>query len=716
MTVDHRENFLGAASPTRPRVMIVEDEALIALDLERRLSHLGFEVVGTADNRDEALELYRDTNPGLVLLDISIRGSADGIDTARAMSELGDTPVVFLTAYADDTTVARAAAVSPYGYLQKPFDDRTLAATIKVALARHTSDRELRVLAHVVSSASLGVLVSEVSGQERKIVFANDAFARLSGSPVSRILGNRPCFLAEDPSSEAAVRLKDAMENLTTATDTVRCRRSTGESFWTSVSVSPVTAPSGRVSHVVVLHADVTRQREAQDMLAEMQRADTVGQLSAAIAHDFNNILTVVQAYATLAWQAVTDPAIRGDLDEVLVAARSGAMLTRRLLDYTRRGAETVSEASDLNRVLRDARRMLEAIGGAPSRLDLQVSPEPMFVELDTSSIEQILLNLVANARDAMPRGGTVTIATERPAEASGPLAGGSYARMEVSDTGPGMEPATAARVFEPFFTTKPRGLGTGLGLATCRMLIERAQGSIALTTAPGEGTSFVIDLPISEARTAGSVEELSAPITESAGGAPCLLVEPDGPLRRAYARVLEKAGFVVSEAATGQAACRALDALGASLRVLVCNASLPVTTGADVPAYARTTAPNARTFLIAGYSETAAESVGADVTVLWKPVSASALARRALDAVEADPTPRLELAASPADPTPPPPTRSPRRRDPARPAPSPLSPRGPWCSSSRTTRPSVVVWPACSSAAGWRSGKPAASRKRGRR
>ena len=157
---------LPTTLPGRARVLVVEDEALIALDLESRLVELGYEVVGIADNRDDAVDLCRRKNPNLVLMDISIRGDMDGIETARDLVEMRDVPVIFLTAYANDSTVERAAEVSPYGYLQKPFHDRTLTATIKVALARHMRDRRLGVLAHVVSSAPIGIVVVEVKAEE----------------------------------------------------------------------------------------------------------------------------------------------------------------------------------------------------------------------------------------------------------------------------------------------------------------------------------------------------------------------------------------------------------------------------------------------------------------------------------------------------------------------------------------------------------------------
>ncbi len=558
--------------PERAGILVVEDEAIIAMDLTRRLERLGYEIVGIADNRDGAVALVADKNLDLVLMDISIQGSVDGIETARELSRMSDVPVIFVTAYADNTTVERAAEVAPYGYLQKPFDDGTLATTIKIALTRHRRDQNLRVLRQAVSSAPVGIVVAQVKGDERPIVLVNKAFSVIAGMPAERILGNQPCFLAEDPSDESVARLSDAVTNMTTCAETVRGCRSTGERFWSRINVAPVLGPSMRASHVVLVHADITREREAQDAFAEAQKVASLGELSASIAHDFNNVLQAIQAFATLARESSTEPAVQDDLDEVLLSAESGTLLTRKLLNYTRRKTETDREISDLNSVVRQARKTLQLISG---RIDIEfdLSSEPQFIDLDTASVEQVLLNLVMNARDAMTEGGTVTISTRRPGEPSGELMGGAYAQLEVRDTGPGIEPATAARIFEPFFTTKPRDRGTGLGLASCRMLAEKVGGSITLRTALGEGSSFLVNLPLSKRATARVTEARSAapapavPHQDSPSPSPprevaprsqrgaaaaesakptVLLVEDDEKLRRGLARALDGHGLKV--------------------------------------------------------------------------------------------------------------------------------------------------------------------------
>ncbi len=640
---------LQVGESPRRRVMLVEDEGLIALDIERWLTRGGYEVVGVADNFDDAVKTFVEMRPDVVLMDIHIRGPADGIETARAINKLGDVPILFLTAYADDATIQRAAETSPYGYLLKPFDDRALAAALAVAFERHAMDERLRVLDAAVSSATVGILLVDAHDENRRITFVNDAFTALSGFTREMVLGQRPCFLARESSDEAVGRLREALENRTHARETVQGRRATGESFWSSVNVSPVLNRSGWISHMLIFHMDVSRERAAQNALAESQRIEVVGRLAAGIAHDFNNFLGAIAAFAELARSEVESEAVRSDLGDVILATQRGAFLTRKLLDFSRRDESAPASSADLSRVIRESWRMAERLAAPAVTMDLRIAPEPMVVALDPTSLEQILLNLVANARDAMPQGGKIAVAVTRPAEASGQLVGRRYVRLEVSDSGTGMSAEIAERIFEPLFTTKPRGLGTGLGLATCRMLVERAGGTIRVRTAPGEGSTFVLDFPLVQSSASEGRLDLAAGVSGHAGGAVCLVVEDDGPLRRAWARVLAEAGFRVIEAASGEAAFRELDALGRTLRLLVCDMVLPGIGGADVVAHSRKTAPQAERLVVTGYFDQSVEVLGPGVSTLWKPFTAAALLRRALDAINtsapADEKPRAEAA-----------------------------------------------------------------------
>lgn len=624
----------ASTGPAPSRVLIVEDESVIALDIERRLQRAGYVVVGVADNKDDAVSLFTEYQPDLVLMDISIVGPADGIETARAIGQLGDVPIIFLTAYADDATLNRAAETSPYGYLLKPFDDRTLAATIKVALERHAADTRLRVMAAAVKTATVGIMLVRVRGDEREISYVNDSFVAMSGTERQAILGRKPCFLAIDPEDEPVVRLRQAVEHCTFARETVRGRRTTGEDFWSSITISPVPNRNGRIGHLLIFHMDITREREAQIGLAESQRLEVLGQLTAGIAHDFNNVLGAILAFTELAREAIEDVEVASDLDEVMDAVKRGTLLTRKLLDFARRNEPAATGRADLTRVIADARQMAARLAGPGIAIELRLDPESTFVALDSTSLEQILLNLVANARDAMPKGGKIAVSVTRPVDDSGPLPARRLVRLEVSDNGKGMDAETARRIFQPFFTTKQRGHGTGLGLSTCQMLVERAGGTIQVQSTPGHGTTFTLDFPLADSATNDDSEDPREVVDGNANGATCLLVEDEGPLRRAASRALKRAGFTVIEATSGESACRELDALGSTLSLLICDVVLSGMGGKDVVAHARKVSPQAELMVVTGYFDHSIESFGPGISLLWKPFTGGALARRALDLI----------------------------------------------------------------------------------
>ena len=273
---------------------------------------------------------------------------------------------------------------------------------------------------------------------------------------------------------------------------------------------------------------------------------------------------------------------------------------------------------------------------GTNVALEFHLALKPMSIGLDATSLEQIVINLVVNARDAMPRGGKVTVTAQRPAESVGAFAAGRYARLAVSDTGAGIPPETLTKIFEPFFTTKPHCVGAGLGLSTSRMLVDRARGTISVVSEPGVGTTFVIEFPLKgdEESTLANID--SAGTRGSAAGARCLLVEDEAPMRRACERALREAGFEVIRVGSGEEACRVLDEDGASIDLILCDMVLPGRGGEDVLAHARTTAPRAAALVMSGYFDQDLVKSPPGVNVTWKPFTMEALTRRAIEAKDA--------------------------------------------------------------------------------
>lgn len=640
-----RGAHVGEADGVRRRVLVVEDEALIALDLERRLRRMGYDVVGIADCYEQAIELVQQHQPHLVLMDVFLIGPRDGIDAARAICARSDVPIVFVTANADGETVRRAAEVSPYGYLLKPFDDRTLAITVSVALKRHASETNERLLGAALRAASIGVVLVDVRGAAPRISFANESFLAMVGRALDEVMGQRPCFLSVDPADAVARRLVEGVEGRVAADGVLRTRHADGSVRWSSVSVSPVPTRTGDVSHMLVVHKDITEQRVAEAALSETQRLETVGHMTAGMAHDFNNVLSAIVAFAEFAHDDADEATRRNDIDEILHAAGRGATLTRKLLDFAHRHDAQPLGVADLAQVVTESLGMVDRLAGPRVRVASQIAPGPLAVALDATAIVQVLLNLVSNARDAMPAGGNLSIVVRGPeADASSRMAS-----LAVTDSGTGIDAQTLARVFEPLFTTKPRGRGTGLGLSTSHMLVHRAGGSITVRSEVGRGTTFFVNVPL-DTSTAAPVAASPSTAAPVAGGARCLLVEDEAALRQAYARALRATGFDVIEAASLSAARVALDAHGAALRLVVTDMMLFGESGVDVITHARAAAPNAACLAITGYFEGVSAHLDEGVDVLRKPFSARALADRAIYALQHRPKPSRAPSAAAVD------------------------------------------------------------------
>ena len=619
------------------RVLIVEDEALIAMDLERRLINLGYNVVSVVDNHDDALVAFKQERPDIVLMDINLANSKNGIEVAKALKQISDTPVVFITAYNDDQTVKMATAMAPYGYLIKPFDDRSLTVTIRVALERHAADRQIRQYSSAMNSATVGIIITNPKDGVQVVTYANDAYRKMLGDNETE-LSALQWLPARDAQDIVVQGLRDAVEQGKNASGVYVGTRTDGTTFWASVVAAPVQNRDGSGVTMVLFHLDVTQQQEIERALANNQRLDLFGRLAAGIAHDFNNVLGAIIALAEVAREADTVEESRGDLDAILHSAQAGARLTRKLLNTARPQNDATSVAVDLSSVLRKTLPMIERLAGGRIKVELNLDPQPMFVQLDATSVEQIVLNLVTNARDAMEGTGRLVIAARVHSPLEGGDSGPRRLSLTVKDDGCGMAPETIAKIFDPFFTTKTAQHGTGLGLGTTKSLVERAGGTISVQSAPGEGSVFTLEFRMANGTLDEFETETSSTLTGWADGALCLLVEDEPELLRMYSRALVRIGFNVLEASTGAAALNLLGQHKEELRLLVTDMVLPGMSGARLLERVAIDSPNAARMVVTGYFDDSAEVIPADTPVIWKPCSALTVARRALEAVKAEP------------------------------------------------------------------------------
>ena len=399
----------------------------------------------------------------------------------------------------------------------------------------------------------------------------------------------------------------------------------------------------------------------AEDQLRQAQKMDAVGRLAGGIAHDFNNILTAIRGYAEILQRKLGPHGPGGrELGEITAATDRAANLTRQLLAFSRRQPEA-REVIDLNAVVRELRNLLGPLIGEEILLETDLAPDLARVEIDPGHVEQVILNLVLNSRDAMPRGGRIAIVTRNapPVEPGAPahaaLPPGPRVSLTVHDTGSGVEESIRGRIFDPFFTTKELGKGTGLGLAVVYGIVQQAGGAISVESAPGEGTTFEVLLPATDkAPAAGRLASAARGAGGPASGL-VLVVEDEEPVRRLVAHTLREHGLSVLEAGSGREALRVAEADGRALDVLVTDVVIPDFRGPELARRLEARQPGFATVFMSGYAGPFLGPDGADeplpepeIRFLQKPFESSAL----IAAVESALRERADRAAAVPSPS----------------------------------------------------------------
>jgi len=406
----------------------------------------------------------------------------------------------------------------------------------------------------------------------------------------------------------------------------------------------------GHLVRVWGTQRDVTDRKQLEDQLRQAQKMEAVGRLAGGVAHDFNNILSVILTYATLL-EADDAPAaeLHEGLEQIRLAAERGASMTRPLLAFSRQ--QVVAEQRlDTNEVVRGVEKMLRRLVSEEVDIVTRLAPALRPIHGDAGAIEQVLLNLVLNARDAMPAGGRVVIETanidldESYASAHFGSTPGPHVMLAVSDSGVGMDEATQARIFEPFFTTKPVGKGTGLGLSIVYGLIKQSRGNVFVYSEVGQGTSFKVYLPEDQAtRAAATRPPVSLP--QSMRGDEVVLLVDDDPLVRGAARViLGRQGYTVLEARDGAEALALAAAHEGIIHLLLTDVVMPHMGGGDLARALGPGRPGLRVLFMSGYTDDIALRVGVsegDVAYLQKPFAPGSMAsavRTVLDAARDQP------------------------------------------------------------------------------
>ncbi|KAF0144169.1 MAG: PAS domain S-box [Nitrospirae bacterium] len=464
---------------------------------------------------------------------------------------------------------------------------------------------------NILESVDEGFIVIDL---EYRVIAANRAYLNSIGKPLEDVIGkhcyelshnvDKPC--CEEGTADCPVTLTFKTGEHYSSFHTHYDK--TGVPVYVETKSYPMKDKSGKVVSAIEIINDITEKRKLEDQLRHAQKMEAVGTLAGGIAHDFNNILNVIIGYGTMVLDRIGDDQLsKEQMNEVLTAADRAAALTKRLLVFSRKQVVEVKPVN-INELILGLQKMLGRIIRESIEIKLNLTDRPLMVQADAGQIEQVLMNLASNAKDAMPEGGRLTIGTglqkldDEYVAAYGYGKPGKYALITIADTGQGMDAETQKKIFEPFFTTKGIGEGTGLGLAISYGIIKQHDGYIKVYSEPGQGTLFKIYLPlIEESAAMGKKTEATVPVT---GGSETILVaEDDASVRELSRIVLESYGYNVITAEDGEDAITKFMENRKNISLVLLDMIMPKKNGKEVGETIRKTNPRAKILFASGYT-----------------------------------------------------------------------------------------------------------------
>jgi PAS domain S-box-containing protein len=616
----------------------VDDDAVNRRTLGWALQAEGFHVVEAGTGAD-ALQLVSRQQPDLIILDVRLPDMS-GFEVCRQIKEDPSTssiPVLQLSGhFVEPRDRVQGLETGADAYLMKPVDPQELIAHMHALLRVHRAEQTLHA---ILATSPDAVLVLGEGGTIRQ---GNPVTERLFGYTPRALVGRRVTELlpSAGPLGEPALaaQLDRVGGRLTLHSD---ARRADGSTFPAEITVGAMRLEPERLFAVFV--HDLTERNRLEEQLRQAVKMEAIGRLAGGVAHDFNNQLTVINGYADLLLSSLPpEDGAREFLSEIRRSGEHAATLTRHLLAFSRK-QRLVPQVLNLNTVLGELSKMLRRMLGADIHLVTDLDPELGAVRADPNQLEQVLINLAVNARDAMPQGGRLEICTRNldpidRSEHNPEMPPGPRVLLDVRDSGAGMTEAVRLRIFEPFFTTKGPGKGTGLGLATVYGIVKQSGGHIEVLSAPGAGSAFRIYLPrVAEAAVFGMAPAETVQVPR--GNETILLAEDEPSVRGIASVILRSCGYQVLEAAEGTEALRRLGEYTGPLHLLVTDVMMPRMNGAQLAEQVRKVRPDVRVLFISGYTADVMIPHGgpaSDQGFLQKPFTPLSLARKVREVLDA--------------------------------------------------------------------------------
>ncbi len=585
---------MNAAALEARAILIVEDERIVAMDIQQTLNDLGYDAFSVASSADEAMACAAARRPELVLMDIRINGPRDGIEAAEALKRSFDVPIVFLTAHADESTLQRAKSTAPHGYLLKPIKAAELRSVVEVSLFRHDMERRQRErdrwFAATLESIADAVVAVDLDG---RVVFMNPVAEELTGVPATDGVG-RPAAevlrLSAPSAGEFELPVLQALRrrDIVVLPEVQLVNVATGEQRLIVDTAAPVVdARSNQTLGAVMVFRDITEQQRMQARLEMIERLASLGTLAAGVAHEVNNPLTVVVANSEY---------VKGEIEQLHLEAAAGAP-TEETTDRSRQVVQALDDVSSaaarIGQIVADLKAFARPVPPASGQVDVvrsvewairatahefrtrarvvrRLDPVPP-VEADDVRLGQVIVNLLTNAAQAIPTGQAnsheVTVTTG--------LDTAGRVVISVRDTGGGIPDAVRAHIFEPFFTTKRDDGGTGLGLAICHGIVTALGGEIRVESEEGRGTTVTVSLPpAAAAAPEGLPAALPPPEVHSAR---VLVIDDEELLLSVMGRILHD--YEVETTADARHALALIDG-GREFDVILVDVTMPLMSG----------------------------------------------------------------------------------------------------------------------------------------
>ena len=642
------------------RVLIVEDSPddaeLVLRELRRRHDPVHFQRVEDAPAMREALR----AGAWDVIISDWRMPTFSAPAALGVLKEMGlDLPFIIASGSIGEAIAVEAMRAGAHDYVLKDKLARLPAAVEREMRLRE--ERELnrrREMEHrklerryerMIETATEGIFLADA---QNRFTFASRRLEEMLGYEPGELIGQPISVMLDDADRPRADRDMEARRRGIGGVGEFRLKRKDGGHVWTLRSSNAIMDDQGHYDGLFGMLVDITDRKKTEDslrqteeQLRQAQKMEAVGSLAGGVAHDFNNLLSVILSYSTMLAEDMTtgDPR-RADLLEIEAAGKRAVELTRQLLAFSRKQV-LQPRVLNLNDLVTGVERMLGRLIGADIQLTVLADPDLKRVRVDPSQIEQVIMNLAVNARDAMPQGGKLTIETanveldETYATTHVGIKPGPHVMLAVTDSGTGMDKATLARMFEPFFTTKGVGKGTGLGLATVFGIVRQSEGSIWVYSELGKGTTFKVYLP-----RAGSFDS-DAPTPAAAHGAPAggtetiLLVEDEDAVRVLARTILRRLGYHVLDAQSGGDALLICEQHTATIDLLLTDVVMGRMSGRQLSERLRPLRPDMKVLFMSGYTDDAIVHHGvldSSVAFLQKPFTPATLGRRVREVLDA--------------------------------------------------------------------------------